>query len=474
MKRINCSLIEDLMPLYNEGEVSEETKVIIKAHLEECSSCRRLNSQADKNVFGEAKLEEPEMPKDKRFLIKAKRAIYALTAVLILVIASSTVLSFEVGKKTGVYAERFRLAEEKNLFIDVNQQRDFDGNKIVLEKVLLDNSVTSLIVKSSYDFDKFDSVTLKDDKGNYYGKINMFTNSVPQKYQKSNSYTVLNFKPVSGEVKTLELELIKWHPVEKLSFTVDVGGKEQLKAVREYKDVVRQDISGVGFSIDRVVLGTSQSEIYCTFDRADTDYDGVTLGWYQRDTIENRNKASFRDEATGNMVRILSIEDITHEKDTEAGVIKQDSRDSYKFILNPVAPETQNLKFQMEELYGYYGLENKEITLDFTNQARLELNKEYNIEGLNLLIKSASLDAGKINLVYQVSNSSGKTMNSYILDARIRNHNDNYAVPTEGICSLGNSESSVVFSAGNAKQYVINLARLGIKLQSEANRIELR
>ncbi len=474
MKRINCSLIEDLMPLYNEGEVSGETKVIIKAHLEECSSCRNLYGQAGKNVFAEAKLEEPEMPKDKRFLMKAKRTIYAISAVLILVIASSTVLSFEVGKKTGVYAERFRLAEEKNLFIDVNQERDFDGSRIILEKVLLDNSVTSLIVKSSYDFDRFDSVTLKDDKGNYYGKINMFTNSVPQKYQKSNGYTVLNFKPVSGEVKALELELINWHPVNKLSFTVDIRGNEQLKAVREYEDVVRQDINGVGFSIDRVVLGTSQSEVYCTFDRTGTDFDGVTLGWYYKDTIENRNKAAFRDEVTGNMVRILSIEDVTHEKDMKAGVVESNSRDSYRFILNPVAFETQSLKLQLEELYGYYGLGNKELTLDFTNQSALELNKEYNINGLRLLIKSARLDAGKINLVYQVRNSTGETMNSYILDARIRNRDEKHAVPVEGTCSLEDSESSVVFNAGADKQYVVSLARLGIKLQSEASRIELR
>lgn len=42
MSRYPCKLIEDLLPLYLEDDVHEETKKIVAEHLEECSSCKAL------------------------------------------------------------------------------------------------------------------------------------------------------------------------------------------------------------------------------------------------------------------------------------------------------------------------------------------------------------------------------------------------------------------------------------------------
>lgn len=40
MKEINCNIIRDLLPLYEDGAVSEDTAQLVREHLEGCSACR--------------------------------------------------------------------------------------------------------------------------------------------------------------------------------------------------------------------------------------------------------------------------------------------------------------------------------------------------------------------------------------------------------------------------------------------------
>lgn len=41
MKKINCSIVKDLLPLYVDGVVSEESVQLIRAHLDACESCHK-------------------------------------------------------------------------------------------------------------------------------------------------------------------------------------------------------------------------------------------------------------------------------------------------------------------------------------------------------------------------------------------------------------------------------------------------
>ena len=40
MKEINCNIIRDLLPLYEDGAVSEDTAQLVREHLEGCPACR--------------------------------------------------------------------------------------------------------------------------------------------------------------------------------------------------------------------------------------------------------------------------------------------------------------------------------------------------------------------------------------------------------------------------------------------------
>lgn len=41
MKKINCEIVNDLLPLYLDGVVSDSTKTIIEEHLNSCDPCRK-------------------------------------------------------------------------------------------------------------------------------------------------------------------------------------------------------------------------------------------------------------------------------------------------------------------------------------------------------------------------------------------------------------------------------------------------
>mgnify|MGYP004573527621 CR=1 FL=1 len=50
MSKLKCSIVEDLMPLYIEDLLSEETKKEIELHLDECENCKEVYDELKKGV----------------------------------------------------------------------------------------------------------------------------------------------------------------------------------------------------------------------------------------------------------------------------------------------------------------------------------------------------------------------------------------------------------------------------------------
>lgn len=50
MNEMNCSIVTDILPLYIDNVVSEETGIFIKEHLSHCEHCRREYEKLSKNV----------------------------------------------------------------------------------------------------------------------------------------------------------------------------------------------------------------------------------------------------------------------------------------------------------------------------------------------------------------------------------------------------------------------------------------
>lgn len=72
----NCNIIEDLLPLYVEGLVSEETKQEIEKHLKECKSCLNIFKEMKKdNILFEIESNNEEIKEDNENEIKCIKKI---------------------------------------------------------------------------------------------------------------------------------------------------------------------------------------------------------------------------------------------------------------------------------------------------------------------------------------------------------------------------------------------------------------
>ena len=51
MSKISCNVIQDIMPLYVDEIVSEDTKKLVEEHLKECEDCRKAVSYTHLDVY---------------------------------------------------------------------------------------------------------------------------------------------------------------------------------------------------------------------------------------------------------------------------------------------------------------------------------------------------------------------------------------------------------------------------------------
>ena len=83
-----CSFVEDLLPLYAEGLVSEKSKEEIRKHLKECDKCRKtledIRKDNDLFLMEEDNDEETKSNREVKCIKNIKRKIISRTIVAIL------------------------------------------------------------------------------------------------------------------------------------------------------------------------------------------------------------------------------------------------------------------------------------------------------------------------------------------------------------------------------------------------------
>ena len=62
-KTIRCGVIKDLLPLYADGVLSDESRELVEAHLAGCADCRKLAEQMAAEIAAPAKAEEIDVLK---------------------------------------------------------------------------------------------------------------------------------------------------------------------------------------------------------------------------------------------------------------------------------------------------------------------------------------------------------------------------------------------------------------------------
>lgn len=172
MMKKECSIVQDVLPLYLENMVSEDTTVFVREHLEICSDC----AVAFERLKSGRRIEVAETPQRKhdaevitavknkiaKIFLKAVAAVCLVFVVLLCAVLLYTGISYPVTKdnislstkKDGEYSYIILETEAgKSLYFEaktediLNDQKEVCGQRIVLFNVRYHKSFTK---KTSY------------------------------------------------------------------------------------------------------------------------------------------------------------------------------------------------------------------------------------------------------------------------------------------------------------------------------------
>lgn len=102
MNKYPCELIEDLMPLYIEGDVSRETKEIVEEHVRGCDNCRKLQQVYSNDEFNIESFKDdlPQANTFKKWMKGLKVRTYIAASVLLIVVTAIGIIGYRAGKNS--------------------------------------------------------------------------------------------------------------------------------------------------------------------------------------------------------------------------------------------------------------------------------------------------------------------------------------------------------------------------------------
>lgn len=101
MNKINCNVIGDLLPLYVDGAVSEDTKKLVEEHLAECAECKKAAENMEKELV--LPVHETVAAAESSFLQKMKKtwakrkirtAVISVVGTAVVILGSYMALTF--------------------------------------------------------------------------------------------------------------------------------------------------------------------------------------------------------------------------------------------------------------------------------------------------------------------------------------------------------------------------------------------
>ncbi|MCL6560313.1 MAG: zf-HC2 domain-containing protein [Firmicutes bacterium] len=175
MSRKDCDIVQDLLALYAEGEVSAATASFVEEHLSACGECGQLLEDFQKPIFpAPGRLSATPGKKSEKsaaaFLTRLRRT---LLAALVLLVVSTTGLasaSYYAGKNVAMRDPAYARAERMGLITPVRQTKQLGQSLITVDGILFDAAHTALFYRMSPgpDRNREIEIEMQDDAGNTY------------------------------------------------------------------------------------------------------------------------------------------------------------------------------------------------------------------------------------------------------------------------------------------------------------------
>ncbi len=432
MKLKECSLIQELLPLYAENLLSQETTQYVKEHLTGCKSCTRDWESFTCPLPDPAPMEglTPARNNDNKFLVKLRRGMTATVLILIISGAGLAYASYTAGKHVGMNHPDYRFAQELGLFTEINQTKSADGINITLEKALFDGTRSVLFLSLSHSSKAIPRANLLDQTGHEY------LHKGSRGWQ--GRYFMLEFEPIGLDTQQVTVSLaLEETEEEETEFTFPVDVVKTVQHTKIIYPNLKKELSGLKITLEKSVLGVSESEFKVYFDwPVDGSVAGLGIG---------RGGAYFPTSVTkvpdtppppgmsapppGGLMSSYAanyginyrpgdpptdrpaLYDMTSRQEVDVQGAEYATTQfpcqveaALKFA--PVKQETEQLELLLPPVFLYERVENSpDISLDFGEGNELSLDEKIPFPNGRVIIEKAWLEDNQLHLSYRTESS---------------------------------------------------------------------
>jgi hypothetical protein len=278
MSESKCEIVQDLLALYAEGEVSEATAGFVEEHLSVCTECSRLLEEFQKPIFhapGQlttAAGETPEKPA-AAFLIRLRRTFLMVLVLLVLSATGLASASYYAEKNVAIRDPAYSRAEKMGLITPVRQTKQLGQSKITVDGILFDAARTTVFYRMppAQDMLREIEIEMQDEIGNYYPCF-------AGKGYRGEHY-MAELAAIEPDAHAVSLIFSNHAGGEKAVFDVQVDTVKIAGLTREISPYLKREAGGLKIILDKFVLGVSQSIVeFSVSVEPDSDINGVGFG----------------------------------------------------------------------------------------------------------------------------------------------------------------------------------------------------
>jgi len=428
-KSRECSLVQDLLPLYGESLLNQETVQYIDGHLAQCAECAQEWDSFQRAWPDPLPTSElpPESYAESRLLSKLKKTVLAVIVLAVMGGAGLAYASYNVGKNVGLEDPSYRFAQELGLFTEIKQSQTIGGIRVNMERGLFDSTRSVLFLDFSEPVKDLPHLTMTDEKGRQYEQ------NRGKGWQ--NKYFMFEFAPLDIDAETVKIQLaLAPEAEERAEFTVPVDVVKTAQFTKIIYPNQQKELPNLKITLDKVVLGVSESVFKLRFDWP-VDGSVAGLGFGRGQVYFPTSVRKIQDSPSSPGLGALlpgglapgyaasaminyrpedpsfnrpALYDLTERQEIEVqrgeyGTTQFPCQVEGAFKFAPVSQSAEDLELLLPPLYLYKSTDHSPaLTLDFTAGKELELDISIPLKGVRVIIEKAWLSQEGLSFSYRL------------------------------------------------------------------------
>jgi len=422
-----CAVIQDLLPIYADNELSTAGAKMVQEHLAECQSCQEELEAYKKQLFDH---KEFVLDDDKKHFAPSlwlpRKSLALAMALIIFIGAGGLSWAYRAGRNTALSEPDYRRAFKEDLFTPVHQTKKVGPYEITIERMLIDAAQTVVFYEIEPKLQEGERLELNicDQDGRVYEPMSGFSYSGKE--------YVLELEPVSPKASELTLGIQLEGTPAKGKFKVAVEPTEVQASTSEWWPGIKREASPVRFDLEHVILGLTKNQVNMrAFWPLDQNIRGVGFGLFPPigPKIREDGSVSSASSVFYNMrpgmamlpwhAELLDI-DNRRKAELEQLGLKTDSVSgglTASFSFQPLPETTSEVQFTLPNTYLYRYVneqEKQEITVDIKDGQKQTLGMVLTGQGKQIKLTAVERERSALTLQFEMKGTGNASTPNYL------------------------------------------------------------